>query len=58
MRTKVEGRFSMLLLAFAVVVLIAALAMGLAVKAEAQTAPTIPTDKEDYPPGALTTLPG
>src|SRR5918998_1894207 len=56
--SRLTGRLSLLLMAFAAVVSIAALATGLAVKADAQAAPTIRSDKDDYRPGELVTLTG
>src|SRR3712207_838070 len=57
--SRLTGRFSLLLLAFAVMVSIAAVAMGWSVKANAQTpAPTIQSDLSDYGPGDTVTLTG
>ena len=52
MATRLTGRLSLLLLAFAVVMLI------FPAMAFAQAAPTIQSDKDDYAPGELVTLTG
>ena len=63
MRTRLTSRASLLFLAFAVMLSIAALVSGFAPKANAleagsPTAPTIQSDQADYPPGATVTLTG
>src|SRR5919199_4272031 len=60
MRTMLRSRTPLLFMTFAVILFsVAALAVGLSLKANAQTAPpSIQSDQADYPPGATVTLTG